>query len=143
MTHKFSPAKFQHWILILICTLLPPSVQAESESETQVKVQYIEMKPSFVLNYGEPSMKLRYAKIDISLRVNSQTAAENVETHMPALRNAIVMLLSRQSAARMGDTKGREAIRKEAMDQLNAVLKEETGTESVEDLLFTAFVVQQ
>jgi flagellar FliL protein len=115
---------------------------AADEDEPGGKVQYIEMRPSFVVNYGEPTTKMRYAKIDISLRVNSQSAAETVETHMPSLRNEIVLLLSQQQEGSMGDITGRESIRQMAKDQLNAIIKLEAGVEPVADLLFTAFVVQ-
>lgn len=130
------------WLILLCSTVLPLPALAEEESDANAKVQYIDMKPSFVLNYGAPSNKLKYAKVDIALRVNSKSAATTVENHMPLLRNSIVLLLSRQPQTLMSDISGRETVRINALDQLNAVLNQETNTESIADLLFTSFVVQ-
>lgn len=130
------------WLALLMSLSLSLAAIAEDENVAEGKIQYIEMRPSFVLNYGEPTTKMRYAKVDISLRVNSAEAADQVETHMPALRNEIVLLLSQQQDSSMSDISGRERIRQTAIEQLNAILKEETGMEPVADLLFTAFVIQ-
>lgn len=133
---------FKRLLVLLMSFGLSLAAIAEDENATNGKIQYIEMRPSFVLNYGEPTTKMRYAKVDISLRVNSAEAADHVATHMPALRNEIVLLLSQQQESSMRDISGREVIRQTAIEQLNAILKEETGLEPIADLLFTAFVVQ-
>ena len=131
------------WLVLLMgLSLSLAAIAEDGENGGDGRIQYIEMRPSFVLNYGEPTTIMRYAKVDISLRVNSAEAADHVETHMPALRNEIVLLLSQQQKSTMSDISGREGIRQTAIEQLNAILKEETGLEPIADLLFTAFVVQ-
>ena len=130
-------------LLALLVTLVPlAGAEGEEEANTQ-KVQYIEMRPPFVVNYGDPATKLKFAKVDISLRVNTQNASQGVEAHMPALRNEIVLLLSRQTESTMGNVTGRESLREEALENLNNMLKEETGRSGIADLLFTTFVVQR
>ncbi|OZG74768.1 flagellar basal body-associated protein FliL [Hahella sp. CCB-MM4] len=128
--------------MMLVIMLLFTLHSAAEEGEPEL-IQYIEMTPSFVLNYGPPSPKLSYAKVDISLRVNSRAAAEGVEHHMPALRNAIVLLFSKQTEEIMGNNQGREKLRLEALETLKNILQEEEGNPMVEDLLFTNFVVQR
>ncbi len=128
------------WALLL--AIISCSVLAEDGDGSESVVKYIEMKPSFVVNYGEPSAKLRYAKIDVSLRVNSNSAAVAVEQHMPALRNEMVFLLSKQTDEVMGNTSGREQLRTEALKALQDYLNEEVGQSAIADLLFTSFVVQ-
>ena len=129
---------------LLLCTMLNCLCShALASEEADALVQYIEMKPSFVLNYGPPSAKLRYAKVDISLRVDTRSAASTVEHHMPALRNEIVLLLSKQNEDMMGNTEGREKLRLEALVLLKEFLDKEAGSTAIEDLLFTSFVVQR
>lgn len=131
-------------LLVLAVGFSSPTL-AEEEGEAEL-VQYIDMQPSFVLNYGEPAQRrLKYVKADLSLRVDTRPAAAAVEHHMPALRNIIVLLFSRQSVETMNDNAKREELRQQAMAEIKAFLKEEEGEqgeEMVKDLFFTNFVTQ-
>ncbi len=127
-------------MLVIMLLFTVQSIAEEGEPEL---IQYIEMTPSFVLNYGPPSPKLSYAKVDISLRVNTKAAVTAVEHHMPALRNAIVLLFSKQAEEIMGNNQGREKLRLEALEALKGILQEEEGSAMIDDLLFTNFVVQR
>ena len=129
--------------MILVALTGISTSHAEEEGEAPGLVQYIEMKPSFVLTYGPPSPKLAYAKVDISLRVDSRAAEEAVEHHMPALRNTIVMLFSQQTDDIMSNQQGREKLRNDALAALQKQMEEEVGQPTVGDLLFTNFVVQK
>jgi len=130
-------------LLMLLVTLTGISTSQAEEGGTSGEVQYIDMIPSFVLTYGPPSPKLAYAKVDISLMVNSRANEEAVEHHMPALRNTIVMLFSQQTDEIMSNQQGREKLRNEALIALQKQMEEEEGQPIVGDLLFTNFVVQK
>ncbi len=118
--------------------------EADGETPPVVKTIYVKMEPSFVTNYGEPvTRKLKYVKADVSLRVSGSKAERVVERHMPNLRNEIVLLLSSQTAEAMASGQAQEAVRKQALKAVNKVLKDEEETESIDDLLFTNFVVQR
>lgn len=118
---------------------------AEDDAEPTFKTQYIEMKPSFVTNYGGPAKKkLKYVKADISLRVTTKESAAAVEAHMPYLRNEVVFLLSGQTEKAMSNVVAQEEVRQSALKAINKVLEDEAGGgTSVDDLLFTNFVVQR
>lgn len=130
---------------IILMALIPRMVLSEEEAAVTYKTQYIEMKPSFVTNYGAPgTKKLKYVKADISLRVTSAAVADAVDVHMPYLRNEVVLLLSSQSEKTMSDPVGQDSVRKAALEAINNILKEEAGAGIVvDDLLFTNFVVQR
>ncbi len=130
-------------LVALLAVLVCQSAAWAEEGSSNGMVQYIEMKPAFVLTYGPPSPKLAYAKVDISLRVDTRKAAEAVEHHMPALRNSIVLLFSQQTDEVMGNQQGREQLRTNALNALQKLMEEEEGQPLVEDLLFTNFVVQK
>ncbi|AZZ94836.1 flagellar basal body-associated protein FliL [Hahella sp. KA22] len=127
-------------LLAIIALATASGAYAEGQDDL---VQYIDLKPSFVLNYDGPSSKLKFAKIDVSVRVNTRTAATAVEHHMPALRNLLVLMFSRQTEKVMGSNDGREQLRAEALQALQDFLQEESGGKMAEDLLFTNFVVQR
>jgi len=63
--------------------------------------------------------------------------------HLPALRNALVLLLSRQDEATVSTGGGRELIRTEALAELRTILEIEEGEPCIDDLMFTNFIVQR
>lgn len=132
-------------ITVMLAVLLPSVSYAEEDGEPTFKTQYIEMKPSFVTNYGGPAKKkLKYVKADISLRVKTKASAAAVDAHMPYLRNEVVFLLSGQSEKAMSNVIAQEEVRKSALEAINKILAEEAGDDiRVDDLLFTNFVVQR
>lgn len=115
----------------------PPAGAAED-------VRYVPLLPSFVANFGGPADgRLSYIKADVSLRVSGQDAATVARYHLPALRNALVLLFSSQDHASISSGDGRESLRAEALAQIRAILEAEEGEPYVEDVLFTNFFVQR
>ncbi len=105
---------------------------------------YVPLEPSFVLNFGGPREgRLQYLKADVTLRVTDPAAAEAARHHLPALRNALVLLLSRQDEGTVSSSNGREGIRAEALAEIRSILQAEEGEPCVEDVLFTNFIVQR
>jgi flagellar protein FliL len=103
---------------------------------------YVPFKPPIVVNYGG-SGRLKYIKVDISVRVQNSEAAASVQHHMPQIRNNLVMLLSAQTEESIGSQEGKEALRKEALSEVRQVIKTEDRREGVIDLYFNAFLIQQ
>lgn len=135
---------FSYLLTALLVTFsLVPAGHTEEEGENKINVQYVDLKPSFVANFGGPSKKLKFVKADISVRVNSTDAANLVEQHMPLIRNEIVLLLSAQVESEISTMQGQEKVRLEALEKIKKVMEEETGSATVEDLLFTNFVLQR
>lgn len=107
-------------------------------------VRYVPLQPAFIANFGVTEQgHLKYVKAEISIRVSTQEAEMAARYHLPALRNALVLLLSRQDEVTVSTGSGREAIREEALVELRAILKVEEGHPYIDDLMFTNFVVQR
>ncbi|MCR9259909.1 MAG: flagellar basal body-associated FliL family protein [Pseudomonadaceae bacterium] len=107
-------------------------------------VRYVELKPSFVTNFGvSDSGRLRYIKADVTVRVANKEAEYAARYHLPALRNSLVMLLSRQDESTVSSSSGRETIKVEALQELREILEREEGAGHIEDVMFTNFVVQR
>jgi flagellar FliL protein len=132
--------------LLLAVTLLTiPAVLAQEEGEETVVVSssYVDLKPAFVVNYGGVG-RLRYLKADIALRVGSdQKGPSSIRHHMPYIRHALVMLMSRASEEDLSSMEGRELLRQNALEAVREVLLKEEGEHFVEDLLFNSFIVQR
>ncbi|MFD2231945.1 flagellar basal body-associated FliL family protein [Alkalimarinus sediminis] len=130
-------------ISLLVLAMMSSLSVAEEDGETAINVQYVDLKPSFVANFGGPATKLKFVKTDISVRANTVAAANLIEQHMPLIRNEIVLLLSAQAEADISSMEGQEKLRLEALERVKKVLEDETGSPTAEDLLFTNFVLQR
>lgn len=107
-------------------------------------VRYVDLTPTFVTNYGvSDTGRLRYVKADVTVRVANKEAEYAARYHLPALRDRLVMLLSRQDDSTISSSSGRETIKAEALQELREVLEREEGEPHIEDLMFTNFVVQR
>jgi flagellar FliL protein len=133
------------WIIVLVLALGCGLARAEeTPSDSGGEVRYVPLQPAFVCNFGMvDNGHLMYLKTDISIRVGSREAELAARTHMPALRNSLVLLLSRQDEASVSTGLGRESIRAQALEELNGILQVEEGHSYIDDLMFTNFIVQR
>lgn len=120
--------------------LAETSEPAEGE-EAANKTLYYALVPALVGNYGSDS-RLKYYKADIALRVKGSEAEAKVKHHEPLIRNQLVTLFSQQTDASLGTVEAKEALRQEALKQVQAVLAQEEGEPLVEDLLFNNLIIQ-
>ncbi|MBD9483042.1 flagellar basal body-associated protein FliL [Pseudomonas sp. PDM14] len=135
------------WIALLLALCLPFAALANEEEKKEgeegaaPKVAYYNLVPALVGNFG-PGPKLKFFKADIALRVTGTEAEEAVEYHEPLIRNQLVMLFSQQTEESVGSQEAKEALRQEALKQVQAALNQETGKPIVEDLLFNNLIIQ-
>ncbi len=126
--------------LLLLFAALVISAVSGAESDTQ----YVPLTKGMVVNYGEPSLKrLKYLKVAVDVRVESAADAELVEYHRPALLDSLVRVFTASEDETIRTGEGKEAIRQLALERLQTVMKAEEGDVIIEDVLFSAFVVQR
>ncbi|PNG13251.1 flagellar basal body-associated protein FliL [Stutzerimonas stutzeri] len=128
-------------VFFALCMALPALAETSEADEAAPKVIYYALVPALVGNYGSDG-KLRYYKADIALRVSNSQAEEKVKHHEPLIRNQLVTLFSQQTDASLGTVEAKEALRQEALKQVQAVLTQEEGKPLVEDLLFNNLIIQ-
>lgn len=137
-------------IALLLALLIPFTALASSGGEEEEgkegekkkpEILYVGLTPALVGNYG-PGPKLKYYKADIALRVTGKKTEEQVAYHEPLIRNQLVQLFSQQTDESMGSVEAKEALRQEALKQVQQVLQQETGKPLVDDLLFNNLIVQ-
>lgn len=102
---------------------------------------YLPMDPPFVVNFG-PDADVRFMQITLQVASRDQEVIDRVKEHTPAIRNGLVMLYSSQDAAVLNTRAGKETLLKQSLDEINRVLKEQTGSAGVENVYFTSFVMQ-
>ena len=142
MTSKYFHDSGKAILVALCCLAAMVGLPAMAEDEEGVPPEsiYVSVDPAFVTNYGGPG-RLRYMKIEVSLRVTGPAGEASVTRHMPAIRDALLTLFSIQTDSSIGTAQGKEALRVESLDKVHALLSDEDGESLAEDLLFTEFVV--
>jgi len=120
---------------------LPALAETSEADSAATKTIYYALVPALVGNYGSDG-KLKYYKADIALRLGGTEAQAKVKHHEPLIRNQLVMLFSQQTDASLSTVEAKEALRQEALKQVQAVLTQEEGKPLVDDLLFNNLIVQ-
>lgn len=128
--------------------MLPKGEAAESAEGAPAQspdrrgpLQYIALTPAFVVNLADEGSP-RYLQAEIQVSSRDAQAVKHLETHMPAVRNALLMLFARQTQAELRTAEGREKLQAETLAAINAVLEQEGGTAGVDGVFFTNFVTQ-
>ena len=130
-------------LILLSVTLIIHSLAFAEAGTGASGTQYVHLQPAFVLNYGNNTEgRLKYIRTDVALRVMGAEAAGKVNHHQAFIRNQLVLLLSQQDDETVNSTQGREQLRQEALNEINALMTELEGEAYVEDLYFQNFVVQ-
>lgn len=102
---------------------------------------YLPMEPPFVVNF-DADADVRFMQITLQVSARDQAVIDQVKEHGPAIRNGLVMLFSSQDPVALNTREGKETLRKQSLDEVNKVLKEQSGLSGVENVYFTSFVMQ-
>ena len=102
---------------------------------------YEELAPAFVVNFNHQG-RPRYMQVSVALMTRDQAALDALKVHMPVLRNRLVMLFSGQDFGALITPVGKEMLRQQATASVQELEQKETGKVSVEQVLFTNFVLQ-
>ncbi len=134
------------WLLLFALLIPALSMAAEEEKkegeEPPGKVQYIDLKPPLVVNYGSYSRKSKYLQVMISLRVENENDAIDVSYHQAPLRHNLILLLSGLPNNAAATQKDIEKLRKDALKVVQQTIEEYAPGVQITDLLFTSFVKQ-
>lgn len=114
----------------------------EDEDGDAPSSRYVEIQPAFVTNYGGED-RLRYMKVEVTLRVLGTAGEKQVNRHMPYIKDTLLSLFAIQTRESIGSAEGKESLRKAALQAVGKILEEEDKVSHVEDLLFTGFVAHR
>lgn len=120
------------------------AAEGEEGEAPPIQAIYLPIKPAFVVNYGGAG-RLRYLKVELTVRLNSADAANAVREHLPFVRNNLVMLFAAQTNASVTSQEGKEKILSDAREAIRDILEKETEVPraDVVEVLFTSFIVQK
>lgn len=117
----------------------------DEQSKEGAGPTYVSLDPAFVVNFQDQKKRTKFLKAEISVVAGSAKAQAALTLHMPAVRNSLVMLLSRQVFEELATNEGKEKLRTEALDAVKEVVKKQTSkktAQAVKDLYFSSLVMQ-
>jgi flagellar FliL protein len=85
---------------------------------------------------------LRYLQVGVAVMTRDQAMIEQVTNNLPHIRNNLIMLFGNQDQNALNSTEGKETLRRQTLEEIQAILQKETGKPGVEDVFFTSFVMQ-
>ncbi|MFT4886119.1 MAG: flagellar FliL protein [Pseudohongiellaceae bacterium] len=127
--------------------LLGTSADADSETlEAEVEVEfeeahYLLLEPAFIINLPDRG-KQRFLQASITLMARSSSSLLKIEQNMPVIRHNLTNILSAQTISSIQSSGGIDKVRSQALNQINTVLSTQFNSEAIEQVLFTAFVMQ-
>lgn len=130
--------------LILMMLLLPQAAfSAEDEGDAPKKVpSYVSLGKSMIINLATTKKRLTFLQLKVDVLVDGEDAKLIVESHVPAIRHEILLLLSEQNALDMKTPSKRNDIRKLATQQVIELMDELAENANIEDVLFSSFLIQ-
>lgn len=114
---------------------------ADAAPKGKAPAIYLPLQPAFVVNL-EDTEALRYLQVDLEVMSRSPKAIEDAKTHMPRIRNSLLMLFGQQHAFDLSTRQGKETLQAKALAEIQRVLQEETGSPGIEAVYFSSFVIQ-
>ncbi|MFT6221823.1 MAG: flagellar FliL protein [Candidatus Endobugula sp.] len=102
---------------------------------------YFPLKPPIIVNF-QARGRQRFLQADITLMTREDDVVDAIETHMPMIRNALVLKFGGQTYEELQTEEGRELLRQESLEELQNIMLQEIEKTGIEKLLFTNFVMQ-
>ncbi len=133
-------------LILLFCSTLVMAQEAAAPAvpaTNKAKVVYYGFDPDIVTNYVTTGQKsLGYVRVTMELMIKDEKFLPLVEHHEPMILNAIVGVFGKEQEDSIKSLTGREEIRLKILNQLNELMKKETGAAVVQDVLFTKYLYQ-
>ncbi len=109
---------------------------AEEEPEMESIGPVIDMDP-FVLNLADRD-QLRYLKMSIKLQLDRPEVETDFEDKLPAIRDALLVLLTSKESRELRMIEGKMLVRDEIGGRINSIMKRG----KVRQVFFTEFIIQ-
>ena len=122
--------------------MLKPKPQGKAE---QPKVE--QPKPifttldQFTVNL-QPEDGDHYLQVGIDLRVSDEKVIEEINLHMPEVKNSLLFILSSKHGSEISTMEGKQKLATEIQSQVNKILGSTEPASPVTGVFFTTFIIQ-
>ncbi|WP_150137697.1 flagellar basal body-associated FliL family protein [Candidatus Enterovibrio escicola] len=129
-------------LFTLLMALLVSFPSTAKSDEEVIPYSYFTLEPEITTNFITGNQKLGFINVRIDLMVDDPSLIQLLKYHQPLIRDTIIGLLSQEHMAQIQSLSGREAIRNNCLEKVNALLLAETNQKVLIDLLFTKYLYQ-
>lgn len=102
---------------------------------------YVSMPRPFIFNVPGAT-KDRLVQIKVQLLVRGSNNEETAKVHIPLIESTLLRTFSTSNAEELITVEGKENLKKKALKEVQEALVGVAGSEVVEEVLFTGFVMQ-
>jgi len=120
------------------------ALQAPQDAVAAVKIGtalYVAMPRPFVFNVPGSS-KDRLVEIKVQLMIRGSNNQEQARMHIPLIEGTLLKTFSTANADDLATEAGKIAIRSSALKEVQNTMLDISGNKTVEEVLFTGFVMQ-
>jgi flagellar FliL protein len=120
------------------------ALQAPQDAVAAVKIGtalYVAMPRPFVFNVPGSS-KDRLVEIKVQLMIRGSNNQEQARMHIPLIEGTLLKTFSTANADELATEAGKIAIRSSALKEVQNTMLDISGNKTVEEVLFTGFVMQ-
>ncbi len=102
---------------------------------------YVPLHPAFIVNF-ENQEQVSFLQVDIQVMTYDAAVETALKSHMPAVRNELLLLLGGKQYHEINTREGKRALSQECIEAIQEVLRGVGEPHSIEALYFTSFVMQ-
>jgi len=106
------------------------------------KVRTLEGKPMFVVTLPSSDGRRHYMQVYVEAKSRDQAVVDALTLHMPLVVARLNTLFSTQKFETLMTLEGKQALRAQATQTVQAIMQDKIGRPGVEEILFTNFVMQ-
>lgn len=114
---------------------------AEAEKQVHKDAFYDALEPAFLANFMIGGRQ-HYLQVSLAVMARDEASIAALHTHMPLVRNRIVMLLSGEVFDQLQTDEGRVQLQQKLLAAIREILTKETGKPGIEQVFYTNFVMQ-
>lgn len=116
-------------------------IEEEVLDNSHLEAMYVGMPRPFTFNVpGQDRERLVQIKVQLLVRgVDNESLAR---THIPLIEGTLLQVFSATNAEELSSASGKETLKVASVREVKRALKDITGNEVVEKVLFTGFVMQ-
>ncbi len=104
-------------------------------------VFYFDLDKPFIVQFPKGN-EAKLLQVSISIQVNDELFIEELKKHEPMIRNNFLMVMADANAGELKTVEGKENLKAGLLEALNKIMDKMSKKNHVEDLFFTALVMQ-
>lgn len=102
---------------------------------------YVTLEP-FTVNLQQEDSSSQYLQVGLALKLVDTTFTDSIKSHMPEIRNRVLLLLSGKKASAISTPDGKKTLMAELAREIVQTLGVAAQENVLDGVLFTSFVIQ-